>query len=86
MVSTFELLSPMVGKVNVPNLLLVSATLLALSTPVEQVQSVFKQLKAAPGRMELFTAADMPQLVVDYAHTPDALSKALDSVRHHCEG
>lgn len=82
----FELLSPMVGKVNVPNLLLVSATLLALSTPVEQVQSVFKQLKAAPGRMELFTAADMPQLVVDYAHTPDALSKALDSVRHHCEG
>ena len=82
----FDVVSPMVGKVNVPNLLLVSATLLALSTPIDQVQSVFKELKAAPGRMELFSAPGKPQLVVDYAHTPDALSKALDSVRHHCKG
>jgi UDP-N-acetylmuramoyl-L-alanyl-D-glutamate--2,6-diaminopimelate ligase len=82
----FDIESPLIGKVNVPNLLLVCATLPALSTPVEQIQMVFKQLHAAPGRMELFTAPHMPQLVVDYAHTPDALSKALQSVAHHCVG
>ncbi len=82
----FAVVSPLVGQVNVPNLLLVCATLLALSTPIEEIQAVLSQLRAAPGRMELFTGPGLPHLVVDYAHTPDALTKALASVSRHCEG
>ena len=82
----FDVVTPLIGSVNLPNLLLVAATLLSLSTPIDQIKSIFTKLKPAPGRMELFTKAKFPQLVVDYAHTPDALAKAIDSVRHHCKG
>src|SRR4029453_10062818 len=39
-----------------------------------------------PGRMETFATRGMPLAVVDYAHTPDALEKALTAVRQHCHG
>ena len=82
----FDISSPLVGEVNVPNLMLLCATLLALSTPIEQIKSVCSQLQAAPGRMELYQVTDHPSMVVDYAHTPDALAKALQSLRRHCDG
>ena len=62
------------------------ATLLALSTPIDDIQAILGSLKSAPGRMELMTATDKPNVVVDYAHTPDALEKALQSVKEHCKG
>ena len=82
----FELSTPLVGKVNVPNIELVVATLLALSSSVEDIQTIASQLKPAPGRMELLTADDKATIVVDFAHTPDALDKALESVKEHCRG
>ena len=62
------------------------ATLLALSTSVQDIQEIVKKVKPAPGRMELFSGKDKPQVVVDYAHTPDALEKALLSIKAHCDG
>ena len=82
----FEVSTSLIGLVNVPNLLLLCATLLSLSVSVEEIQSVLQGLKPAPGRMELLTQAGRPQVVVDYAHTPDALEKALISVSEHCSG
>ena len=41
---------------------------------------------ASPGRMETFTLPGEPLAVVDYAHTPDALEKALRAARRHCSG
>lgn len=82
----FELTTPLVGKVNVPNIELLAACLLGLSTPVDEIQTIFRQLKPAPGRMELFSQSGRPNIVVDYAHTPDALEKALLSIRQHCVG
>lgn len=82
----FEISTPLVGKVNIPNIEMLVATLLALSTSVEDIQKLLRELVPAPGRMELFSAPDKPQVVVDYAHTPDALEKALLSIREHCQG
>src|SRR6202011_5189529 len=44
--------------------------------------------KPAPGRMEVLNAdaRNKPTVVVDYAHTPDALAKALSAAREHCAG
>lgn len=82
----FQVNTPLIGKVNVPNIEMLVATLLALSTPVADIQAVLAALKPAPGRMELYRSNGNPSLVVDYAHTPDALEKALLSVVEHCAG
>ncbi len=83
----FSVSTPLIGAVNVPNIEMLVATLLALSTPIEDIQSILASLKPAPGRMELYRSGASQKLsvVVDYAHTPDALEKALASVREHCE-
>lgn len=83
----FSVNTPLIGAVNVPNIEMLVATLLALSTPIEDIQSILASLKPAPGRMELYRSSESQALsvVVDYAHTPDALEKALASVREHCD-
>ena len=82
----FTVSTPLIGQVNVPNVLLLITTLLSLSTPVTDIKQIVAGLRPAPGRMELYSAEGKPQVVVDYAHTPDALEKALHSVRQHCQG
>ena len=74
----------LIGRFNAANLTAVAATLLAENIAINTVASVLEKLTAAPGRMQrVVTAstADMPSVYVDYAHTPDALAKALDTVR-----
>lgn len=78
--------APLVGAFNVSNLLLSLATLLALGYPLDALLATAPRLQAVIGRMEVFQAADKPMMVVDYAHTPDALEKALAALRLHCEG
>ena len=82
----FELSTPLIGKVNLPNIELLVATLLALSASVNDIQSIVSTLKPAPGRMELLGVNNKASVVVDYAHTPDALEKALLSIKEHCQG
>lgn len=82
----FEVTTALIGRVNIPNILMLVATLLSLSIDIEDIQAVVADLKAAPGRMELYSVKKRPSVVVDYAHTPDALEKALQSVSEHCEG
>jgi UDP-N-acetylmuramoyl-L-alanyl-D-glutamate--2,6-diaminopimelate ligase len=62
--------------------------LLALGVPLDQAAGALAAGTAPPGRMELIEAAepDKPTAVVDYAHTPDALGKALSALREHCRG
>ncbi len=81
----FDVSTPLIGKVNVPNLEMLIATLLALSTSIEDIKRIVASLKPAPGRMELYRSESV-SVVVDYAHTPDALEKALVSVAEHCDG
>ncbi|CCW31419.1 UDP-N-acetylmuramoyl-L-alanyl-D-glutamate--2,6-diaminopimelate ligase [Xenorhabdus nematophila F1] len=78
--------SPLMGAFNVSNLLLALATLLSLEYPLEKLLATASCLEPVCGRMEVFAAEGRPTVVVDYAHTPDALEKALSAARLHCKG
>jgi UDP-N-acetylmuramoyl-L-alanyl-D-glutamate--2,6-diaminopimelate ligase len=79
--------SRLVGDFNVDNLLTVLAVLLDWGVPPDTATRVLGQVRAAPGRMQTVGGtAQLPLVIVDYAHTPDALRKALGAARAHCEG
>lgn len=81
-----EIESRLMGAFNVSNLLLALATLLALGYPLDALLKSAARLQPVCGRMEVFSAPGKATVVVDYAHTPDALEKALQAARLHCTG
>jgi len=83
---TGALTCPLVGDFNVDNLLTVIAILLDWDMPLDEVLRVVSRVHAPPGRMETFGGGSAPLAVVDYAHTPDALQKALNAARAHTAG
>ena len=74
---------PLVGRYNVSNLLCVLASARALGVSLQQAVKACGALTPVPGRMEQAEAAapDQPLVLVDYAHTPDALEKALHALQ-----
>jgi UDP-N-acetylmuramoyl-L-alanyl-D-glutamate--2,6-diaminopimelate ligase len=77
----------LVGEFNVDNVLTVLAVLLAWDIPLERAARALAHCRAASGRMEMFGGRGRtPLTIVDYAHTPDALAKALRAARLHCRG
>ncbi len=70
-----------IGLYNVSNLLGVLAALRALGVPLQQALYACAQLTPVPGRMEQIHHPGQPLVAVDYAHTPDALDKALQALR-----
>lgn len=81
-----ELVLPLVGEFNVDNALLVLGCLLALRAPADAAVAALARARAPSGRMEAFGGGGQPLVIVDYAHTPDALAKALRAARAHCAG
>jgi UDP-N-acetylmuramoyl-L-alanyl-D-glutamate--2,6-diaminopimelate ligase len=74
--------STLIGGYNVSNLLAVIGGLRALGLPLADIAAVVPSLTAVPGRMQRVEAdRPGPQVVVDYAHSPDALEKALLALR-----
>jgi UDP-N-acetylmuramoyl-L-alanyl-D-glutamate--2,6-diaminopimelate ligase len=83
----FRLRSSLIGAFNAENLLVVLGLLLAAGMPLAAAVEALEAADAPPGRMERFViGASGPTLVVDYAHTPDALAKALNALRAHTKG
>ncbi|HVA55638.1 MAG TPA: UDP-N-acetylmuramoyl-L-alanyl-D-glutamate--2,6-diaminopimelate ligase [Gammaproteobacteria bacterium] len=78
--------SRLLGEFNVHNLLAVLGVLLGQGIPLAEALRVLGNASTVPGRMECFGGGQLPLIVVDYAHTPDALEKALHAVRAHCGG
>ncbi|MFS1538962.1 MAG: UDP-N-acetylmuramoyl-L-alanyl-D-glutamate--2,6-diaminopimelate ligase [Candidatus Phlomobacter fragariae] len=78
--------SPLMGAFNVNNVMLAMATLLMMGYSFDEVVKSSNALQPVCGRMEVFTSPGRPTVVVDYAHTPDALEKALIATRLHCRG
>ncbi len=77
--------SALIGDYNASNLLAVLGALRALGVPLAQAAALVPGLTPVPGRMDRVPAlpgvGPQPELVVDYAHTPDALDKALAALR-----
>ena len=77
----------LVGEFNVDNALTVLAVLLTFGLPLPAAAQALAQARAASGRMQMFGGRGRsPLAIVDYAHTPDALDKALRAARLHCRG
>ena len=83
--NNLDLVSPLLGRFNVANLLAAMAAAVALGVSLERVAPVVPQLKGAVGRMQRVASHD-GCFIVDYAHTPDALSQVLASLKTHCKG
>jgi UDP-N-acetylmuramoyl-L-alanyl-D-glutamate--2,6-diaminopimelate ligase len=73
--------APVVGHYNVANVLGVIAALRTRGVPLADAARVCGQLSPVPGRMDSLGGAGLPLVVVDYAHTPDALDKVLAALR-----
>lgn len=80
-----ELAVRLMGEFNVDNSLTVLAVLLAWGVPLAAAVRALGRCRPASGRMEMFGGRGRaPLAIVDYAHTPDALEKALRAARLHC--
>ena len=75
--------SPLMGAYNAANLLGVLGVLLASDVPLEQALTALSRLQAVSGRMQALGGGTRPLVVVDYAHTPDALEQVLTALRAH---
>jgi UDP-N-acetylmuramoyl-L-alanyl-D-glutamate--2,6-diaminopimelate ligase len=73
----------LMGRFNLDNVLLAMSVLYGLGESLDGLFEVARQLAPVPGRMELYREADAPSVVIDYAHTPDALANALKALRAH---
>jgi UDP-N-acetylmuramyl-tripeptide synthetase len=71
----------LVGQYNVSNLLGVMAALRAMKIPLREAVDACCDLLAVPGRMETIAEEGLPLVVIDYAHTPDALEKVLAALQ-----
>ncbi|GAC32240.1 UDP-N-acetylmuramoyl-L-alanyl-D-glutamate--2,6-diaminopimelate ligase [Paraglaciecola polaris] len=76
----------LLGRFNIFNALAAITSQLCLGESLTDIAKVAHKLVPVAGRMERFSAENSPTVVVDYAHTPDALKQALLALRHHSEG
>jgi UDP-N-acetylmuramoyl-L-alanyl-D-glutamate--2,6-diaminopimelate ligase len=78
--------SPLLGRHNASNLLGSLATLLASDIKLKDAEATLGKLKAVPGRMQKMGGGRVPFVVIDYAHSPDALAQVLRALRELNDG
>ncbi len=76
-----DIQSSLIGDFNIYNILAASAAAMCLNIGPEKIASGIMQLKVVPGRLELVKNNRSLTVAVDYAHTPDALEKAIASIK-----
>lgn len=77
---------PLFGRFNISNLLATLGVLLHAKLELQQALARLNQISPVDGRMQLLRPQQHATVVVDYAHTPDALEQALTSLRAHAQG
>ena len=83
---TGDIATSLLGRFNVANLLAVAGCLGALGYDFAQIRDALANAQPVVGRMNRLGGGAAPLVVVDYAHTPDALEQALTNLRAHCAG
>jgi UDP-N-acetylmuramoyl-L-alanyl-D-glutamate--2,6-diaminopimelate ligase len=78
--------SGLYGIFNLSNLLAVVCVLGSEGFELSRILAVLSELKNVKGRMDRITLTNGMQVVIDYAHTPDALENVLKTLRNHCDG
>lgn len=78
--------SSLLGKFNLANLLAIIGAAGLQGFALEKILAAVKDLSPVDGRMELVDAKAQPTVIIDYAHTPDALEKALLALGNLCQG
>src|SRR6202041_1468409 len=78
---TFEIESPMIGDINLLNILGASAVSVALGIETDAVVDGVRRCPGAPGRLEAVPGPAGVKVLVDYAHKPDALEAVLEALR-----
>ena len=77
----YSIAARVLGRFNISNLLAVAGVAFSLGLAPKTVCEKLETLVAPPGRLQMVQAQNAPLQVVDYAHTPDALEKALEALR-----
>jgi len=78
--------SALLGRFNLSNVLAAVGALLGLDYALDEILKVLPDLEGPVGRMQRLGGGAQPLVVVDYAHTPDALEKVLEALRPHAKG
>ncbi|MCV4281456.1 UDP-N-acetylmuramoyl-L-alanyl-D-glutamate--2,6-diaminopimelate ligase [Pseudomonas capsici] len=78
--------SRLLGRFNLSNVLAAIGALLGLEYALDEILKVLPKLEGPVGRMQRLGGGDKPLVVVDYAHTPDALEQVLHALRPHAKG
>lgn len=78
--------SRLLGRFNVSNLLATVSVLGAMGFEFQKIADVLGQIENVPGRMDAMREDGLPLVVIDYAHTPDALENSLLALREHMQG
>lgn len=81
-----EFETKLLGEFNISNVLAVLTTLCLSGVRFFDALFYVSNLKPVAGRMQMLGGLDQPRVLVDYAHTPDALEKALIAIKTHCRG
>lgn len=79
----YDINLPLIGNFNIYNLLAALGALVLQGEHLQELVNKIGQLRGVPGRMELFESPQHANIIVDYAHTPDALKQALISAKQH---
>jgi UDP-N-acetylmuramoyl-L-alanyl-D-glutamate--2,6-diaminopimelate ligase len=82
----FDLRTPLVGGFNLDNLMVATGLALGLGVELEAIEAALASTRGAPGRLERVVADGVngPLVLVDYAHTPDAVDRAIAAARNVC--
>lgn len=75
----------LIGRFNLSNLLLVVIVLKLLNFSLSDIAKVIPRVKSVEGRLHVFHVPHHARVIIDYAHTPDALQKVLEALRPHCK-
>lgn len=77
--------APLIGDFNLSNILAVAGVLGLLDYGIKEIETAIKHLQGVRGRMDVISRPGAPTVVIDYAHTPDALEKVIEAARRHCK-